>query len=85
MVSLLGEVERSANQEPLPGESRLPKVLSLESKLPKVLMNRAMATPVTIETAQKAKKVEAVAALSTSMMSCAPPAQEEMSIAELAA
>ena len=48
-------------------------------------MNRAMATPVTIETAQKAKKVEAVAALSTSMMSCAPPAQEEMSIAELAA
>ena len=75
MVSLLGEVERSANQEPLPRESRLPKVL----------MIRAMTTPVTIETAQKAKNTEAVAALSASMRSCAPPAQEEVSIAELAA
>ena len=75
MVSLLGEVERSANQEPLPGESRLPKVL----------MNRAMTTPVTIETAQKAKKVEAVAALSASMSSSGPAVHEEVSMAELAA
>ncbi len=85
MVSLLGEVERSANQEPLPGESRLPKVLSLESRLPKVLMNRAMTTPITIETAQKAKKIEAVAALSASMSSSGPAVHEEVSIVELAA
>ena len=75
MVILQGESERSANQDPLPGESRLPKVL----------INRAKITPATIETAQKAKKTEAVAALSASIRSGAFPAHDEVSIAELAA
>ena len=82
---LQGESERSANQDPLPGESRLPNVPPGESRLPNVLINRAKITPTTIETAQKAKKTEAAAALSTSIRSGAFPAHDEVSIAELAA